>query len=82
MVSTFKTLCELADFNSGNTTSDIVSSDPASSSQEGHIMKHALGKANGMSINLNIQLVLPTTEDATIYDAIFKSMQKHLIESG
>lgn len=32
----------------------------------------------GVTININIQLQLPATEDATIYDSLFSALKKHL----
>lgn len=32
----------------------------------------------GVTININIQLQLPATEDATIYDSLFSALKRHL----
>lgn len=34
----------------------------------------------GVTINLNIQLNLPVTDDPTVYDKIFEALRKHLFE--
>lgn len=76
-VNTFKALSEFADFEAGPTTEEIekpVSTVPITN-------KVAKGAAEGplTTINVNIQLQLPATEDSTIYDKIFESLKKHLL---
>ena len=79
IVATFKTLCETADFGAGAT----VTSEPEEKPGEAtiyRVQQHASSQESGVTINLNIQLQLPPTEDASIYDKIFESLKKHLIE--
>jgi len=45
--------------------------------------KHAFSKSflgGNCSINLNIQLQLPETTNPDVYDKLFESMKKHLLE--
>lgn len=81
MVQTFKALCDLADFNQlqdrdtssrgiQQATTSKIGQEPTSQPTPAEL---------GLTINLNIQLILPTTEDTKIYDAIFKSMKQNLL---
>jgi hypothetical protein len=77
-IDTFKTLCELADFEAQI---------PPTGEGEGEEIEQGRGKKElpnvpsppALVINLNIQLGLPATEDATIYDRIFESLKKHIL---
>jgi hypothetical protein len=70
-VDTFKTLCDLADFGAAPRESKHVSE------KEVGVEVPETGK---LVLNVNIQLQLPATEDASIYDKIFQSLRKNLIE--
>jgi hypothetical protein len=74
MVRTFKYLCELADFEAvlveEHKIAPIV---PA----EGKVKELPLG-VKPVTLNINIQLQLPATEDATIYEALFTALKKNL----
>lgn len=75
-ISTFKNLCELADFESiPEKASDEI---PVS---KAHGIKITDNKelGTGVTININIQLTLPDTTDESVYDKLFISMKKHLI---
>lgn len=39
----------------------------------------AVGKGADMSVVINIQLAIPETNDARVYDAFFESLKKHLL---
>ena len=80
MVATFKVLCDLADFDKIDVSTSQIKQ--TSIRKDGQLIQHTLTTERGMTVNLNIQLTLPATEDATIYDAFFKSMRKHLLKSG
>jgi hypothetical protein len=72
IVSTFKALCELANFEG------VEPVQP----------KKPEGKPTGVlppgssqipAVNINIQLQLPATDDATIYDKLFAALKRHLL---
>ncbi len=72
IVSTFKVLCELANFEGVESIQH----------------KGTGGKPSGGQpplppqlpvVNINIQLQLPATDDATIYDKLFAALKKHLL---
>jgi hypothetical protein len=82
-VSTFKTLCELADFRADPLETEAgvaVDKEGAKRAQSGIkvVPQHT---DSGLTINLNIQLTLPATENAEIYDKIFAALRKNLIEA-
>ena len=72
IVSTFKALCELANFEGAEPVQ----------------RRKPEGKPAGArppapsqlpAVNINIQLQLPATDDATIYDKLFAALKKHLL---
>ena len=65
-VETFKTLCSFADL-------EAVPPKPPDEEEE------EKKQAAGLTINLNVQLTLPVTEDAKVYDAIFKALKENLL---
>ncbi len=83
IVNTFKTLCESADFGAPVPS---VADEPEQTGKIAGIggkvprLTEPMTSVPGMTINLNIQLQLPPTEDSTIYDKIFESLKRHLIE--
>jgi len=80
-VNTFKALCEFADFEVPPIETGMVSGEGASET----ISKVPITKvpvqtaAAGLTINVNIELQLPATEDSSIYDKIFESLKKHIL---
>ncbi|MGA9349633.1 MAG: DUF5343 domain-containing protein [Anaerolineae bacterium] len=78
-VTTFKTLCGLADFEGVSVEGPPVQ--PVQLTQDGlgaptKIIKE-LGA--GVTININIQLTLPDTTDESVYDKLFSAMKRHLL---
>jgi hypothetical protein len=76
IVQTFKVICDLSDFETvsevgQNTT---VSIPPLKTKNVGE----TLNGTKPITVNINIQLQLPATEDAKIYDSLFKSLKEHL----
>ncbi len=72
MVQTFKNLCEFADFGA------VPVAEPATTTDT---LKETVKIPSGVrpiEININIQLSLPATEDASIYDKLFEALKKHL----
>ena len=78
-VSTFKTLCQHADFEAPifPTPSPTPILTPALASAP--IVQLPATKEGGVNVNVSIRLELPATQDADVYDKIFKSLKKHLI---
>ena len=79
-VATFKTLCQLSDFGeetsvqapTGSEEKEVPLPPTKDSSQV-----HQLSKVP--AININIQLQLPATENAEIYNKIFEALKKNLL---
>lgn len=74
MVRTFKNLCDLADFEAVAVEEHITT--PTAPAME-KVSEIPLG-VKPVTLNINIQLQLPATEDATIYEALFSALKKHL----
>lgn len=76
IVDTFKVLCSFADFEA------IPRKEEKAETIEEKITKGAEGipaLPSGITLNINIQLALPATEDASVYDKIFKALKEHLL---
>lgn len=75
MSNTFKSLCEYADWSD-----KIVKSDKQEEKKENVKIKvdAEIDKKDKLSLNYNIQIHLPETRDASVYDAIFRSLKEHL----
>jgi len=74
MVRTFKNLCEFAGFEAA-TVEEHVTTPPAPAGEKvGEIPPDV----QPFTLNINIQLQLPATEDATIYEALFSALKKNL----
>lgn len=78
IVSTFKGLCELGDFSDEASDSSVESS-IETQPKIPLTGKGVAARANGLTINLNVELQLPATDDASIYDKLFEAMKKHLL---
>jgi len=78
---TFKTVCELADFESvgAKTTPSKPEEPPAGDTPETSTPSLSEQAGSGVPININIQLTLPETKDAGVYDNFFKALKKHLL---
>jgi hypothetical protein len=76
VIATFKTLCDSGDFGAAPTVPPA--GQPAE--QVRVVSQTMQGSDSGVTVNLNIQLQLPPTENAEIYDKIFESLKKHLID--
>jgi hypothetical protein len=77
MVNTFLNLCQLADFE--KTLADL--SPKSQQTEEPSKTKVSIRPERGIisEMHINIQLHLPATNDSTVYDALFKSLRKHLL---
>jgi len=83
-VTTFKTLCELADFSDVTASAQPPVPEPPSPSgvvdtAPGITRTAVRGLGTGVTININIQLTLPETTDETVYDKFFAALKKHLL---
>ncbi|MDB5059655.1 MAG: putative coding region [Chloroflexi bacterium] len=80
-VVTFTTLCKLADFD---TTTTPMADDPvhATVGTTGEVARAgAVMVGPALTLNINIQLSLPESSDESVYDRIFSSMKRHLIQA-
>lgn len=71
-VDTFRALCKFADFKA-------VPVEEEAGEKTKELAKVTTQVPTGVTINLNIQLTLPATEDATVYDKIFKALKENLL---
>lgn len=81
-VSTFKSLCENADFSevpSKITEKPEIISTKKEEINIAKIKKEISGFETGITININIQLTLPETTDETVYNKFFEALKKHLL---
>ena len=77
MVNTFKTLAELADFGADPLAEEEeVEAELEPGNKVKRVLKNTTG--GGMTVNVNIQLTLPASDDATIYEKLFAAMKKNL----
>jgi len=70
-----KYLCEFADFEA--LEESVATTTATTTTPIKEVTKIATG-TKPTTININIQLQLPATEDATIYDSLFNSLKKNL----
>ena len=78
---TFKHLCSLADFSTTYKPPEKPDS-PPSEPEPIKIEKNIKDISNlkPITININLQLQLPATEDSNIYDALFASLKRNLLD--
>ena len=74
MLSTFKTLCSLADFSA--VPAEIAASEAPVSKKE-RVIHIPAETPPGPTVNINIQLTLPATDDETVYDRLFASLKRN-----
>lgn len=86
MVRTFRELCNLADFREP-TDIPLKEKSPVlepliqeHTKEPQEIIVDTQELRHGVTLNINIQLTLPETKDGSIYDKIFESLKKNLIE--
>jgi len=74
---TFKTLCELAGFQSlqETETQDVSDTEGTPTTK----VTERIATSSGLTVNINIQLQLPATENEEIYDKLFQALKKHLL---
>lgn len=79
-VKTFEILAKAASFDSASTpTSEESNSSGDFESASIETLTSPSQSQSHLTVNLNIQLTLPETTDAAVYDAFFRSMKEHLI---
>jgi hypothetical protein len=81
-VSTFKTLCNFADFGAPAipiTPTPAPTPTPTPAPIPMPLVQMPVTREGGITLNVNIRLELPATQDADVYDKIFKSLKKHLL---
>lgn len=85
MASTFKALCDLADWSETRTTIVKTTDDTTEKEktlkdtpQKDDRLQTIAGKENEIGLHYNIQIHLPETTNMAVYDAIFQSLKKHL----
>jgi hypothetical protein len=83
MTSTFKALCNLADWskftkNEDDSPKKIEHENPQQI-QRTKAVEPTDNKNSNMNLHYNIQLHLPETSNMAVYDAIFQSLKKHLM---
>lgn len=74
MAQTFRELCGLSDFETVAVTEPVT--EPIAPAVK-RVTETATG-AKPVTVNINIELSLPATEDASIYDNLFAALKKHL----
>jgi hypothetical protein len=79
IVRTFKVLCENANFEAEPTKLSSKSVQHAIRTAEGASRTVTEQGPSGFTINVNIQLTLPATDNPDIYDNLFAAMKKHIL---
>jgi hypothetical protein len=79
-VKTFKALCAEADFSAQKAAAAVTGAPPASGAPATTVVP-AVGRQTP-SVNINIELQLPSTNDPEVYENFFKAMKKYLLEEA
>ena len=80
MVGTFKILCESADFDEPQPPAGTASTNGASLKADPPVPAPQEATAfTTPAVHINIELHLPPTADASVYEKLFAAMKKHLI---
>ena len=80
-VRTFKTFCELGDFDAAESASPIesnVKSNRGAGSPTRTPAVETRRFSDGLVVNINVQLQVPPDATGEIYDKFFEAMRKHL----
>lgn len=82
LVQTFQILAEFGEFDSSGlpAEADVTHVETASPRSVARTGGHGGKPVSPVSLTVNIQLQLPATADAGVYDSLFASMRKHLVE--
>lgn len=88
IVRTFKTMADMGNFDSRADVPEVEAGveEPALEVEEkggggaGVVKRRMVTPTpNGMTVNINIQLQIPATDKADVYDSFFAAMKKHLL---
>lgn len=86
MANTFKALCDYADWGKKPKASSIPdrnnqekNEEPVYESQQNEDQKNNGSRSSNPQLHYNIQIHLPETRDAAVFDAIFRSLKQHLL---
>ena len=85
MVGTFQALCSMADFDGEYVpTQETGGTSEDSDEKEGQTLEISrapeIADGSTVTINVNLQLSLPETKDYEVYDKIFESLKKNLLD--
>lgn len=80
-VDTFKTLCEFADFKALPSETKEAEGEKAPPTEETKIPPQIPQIPQGITLNVNIQITLPVTDDAKVYENIFKALKENLLST-
>lgn len=81
-VATFKTLSSNADFEDLNTFSPVEDDEEQIFSKPPEVVDDKkIVVAKSPSININIELQLPESDDPKVYDNFFRAMKEHLLKN-
>jgi hypothetical protein len=75
MLQTFKNLCALADFEAVPAEASV--SEPTVHLPTKEEAARIPTSTPGLTVNINIQLTLPATDDETVYDRLFASLKRN-----
>jgi len=83
-VRTFKSLCLNANFEGAELVEETAAeiAELAKPDERPATRAAASGGTRAPVININIQLELPATDDASIYEKLFEAMRKNLLTDG
>ena len=79
VVTSFKNLVELADFD-GAEQPQATKGAQEGQEPEPHAEAPQIRLQPGFSVNVNIQLTVPETENEVVYEKFFAALKKHLLE--
>ncbi|HHW17873.1 MAG TPA: DUF5343 domain-containing protein [Firmicutes bacterium] len=77
IVSTFRCLVGLADFNSTEMELELPTVEACDVASK-KVLPPAMDR--GITVNVNIQLTVPATDDESVYEKFFTALRKHLLE--
>lgn len=86
MLSTFKALAAIADFGEAGDASSAEISTPAPAVaaaplQPALTSTRQVGSGGGVTLNLNIELQVPSDPTGEVYEKFFAAMKKHLMDA-
>lgn len=86
IVNTFINLCQLADFEAetpkeAQEEKKTAKNTDTENSTRDEKKKQMPQMLEGFAVNMNIQITLPVTEDAKVYENIFKALREQLFKS-